>query len=322
MLRLDELADRVLASAKQYQFDTFLVGATLPTQLYEREDALRARLKIRGRESIKSQLTREVGLRLSKLTGKKVDYGRPDVAINVIIDKDGGVEVAARARPVAVQGVYKKKRRGLEQKEAKCAMCLGKGCNLCDNSGLAGFESIEGIIAKRLMSATGGRSPRFSWVGSEDRDSLVLGRGRPFFAKISDPKVRRPKMKFAQAGVQARITAILDDIPDTQARFSVKTRIAARCDRPVVQSDIKTLRSLAGAEAKFQNRSKIAIKKIHSIQAKKTGESELQLVMTADGGLPIKQFVGGEEYMEPNVSRVLNTRCECVTFDVLAVEMQ
>jgi tRNA pseudouridine synthase 10 len=324
MLRLDELADRMLASAKQYQFDTFLVGATLPTQLYEREDALRARLKIRGRESVKSQLTRELGLRLSKkLTGKKVDYGRPDVAINIIIDKDGGIEVAARSRPLAVQGVYTKKHRGLEQKEAKCPMCLGKGCNLCDNSGLAGFESsIEGIIAKHLMSATGGQSPRFSWVGSEDRDSLVLGGGRPFFAKISDPKVRRPKMKFVQAGVQARITAILDDIPDTQARFSVKTRIAARCDRPVVQSDIKTLRSLAGAEAKFQNRSKIAVKKIHSIHAKKTGESELQLTIVADGGLPIKQFVGGEEYMEPNVSKVLNAKCECVTFDVLAVKMQ
>lgn len=322
MLRLDELAGKVLASVKPYQFDTFLVGAKLPTQLYEREDALRARLKIRGRESVKSQLTRELGLRLSKLTGKKVDYARPDVAININIDKDGDVQVAARARPLAVQGFYTKKERGLEQKQDKCPMCLGKGCNLCDNSGLAGFESVEGIIARHLMSATGGQSPRFSWIGSEDKDSLVLGGGRPFFAKISDPKVRRPKMRFSEAGVQARITAILDDIPDTQARFSVKTRIAAKCDRPITLGDIKTLRSLAGIEAKFQNRSKIAVKKIRSIQAKKAGASELQLTMTADGGLPIKQFVGGEEYMEPNVSKLLNAKCECVTFDVLGVEMQ
>ena len=322
MSRLDELAGKVLASVKPYQFDTFLVGATLPTQLYEREDALRARLKIRGRESIKSQLTRELGLRLSKLTGKKVDYARPDIAINIIIDKEGGVQVAARARPLAVQGVYTKKERGLEQKQDKCPMCLGKGCNLCDYSGLAGFESVEGIIARHLMPATGGQSPRFSWIGSEDKDSLVLGGGRPFFAKISDPKVRRPKMRFSEAGVQARIITILDDISDTQARFSVKTRIAAKCDRPITTGDINALRSLAGIEAKFQNRSKIVAKKIHSIQAKKTSESELQLTMTADGGLPIKQFVGGEEYMEPNVSKLLNAKCECMTFDVLGVEMQ
>lgn len=322
MSRLDELADRVFASAKQYQFDTFLVGATLPTQLYEREDALRARLKIRGRESVKSQLTKELGLRLSKLTGKKVDFSRPDVAINIIINKDGDVQVAARARPLVVQGVYTKKERGLEQKQDKCTMCLGKGCNLCDNSGLAGFESIEGIIARHLMSATGGQSPRFSWVGSEDKDSLVLGSGRPFFAKISDPKVRRPKMRFSEAGVRARMTAVLDDIPDTQARFTVKTRILAKCGRPIMQSDIRLARSLAGAEARFQNRAKMAVKKIHSVQAKKMGDSELQLTITADGGLPIKQFIGGEEYIEPNLSKVLNAKCECVTFDVLAVEMQ
>jgi hypothetical protein len=38
--------------------------------------------------------------------------------------------------------------------------------------------------------------------------------------------------------------------------------------------------------------------------------------------LPIKQFIGGEEYMDPNVSKLLNTKCECLTFDVLAVELQ
>ncbi|MGI0005487.1 MAG: tRNA pseudouridine(54/55) synthase Pus10, partial [Nitrososphaera sp.] len=50
-------------------------------------------------------------------------------------------------------------------------------------------------------------------------------------------------------------------------------------------------------------------------------DSEFQLTLHADGGLPIKQFVGGEEYIEPNVSRLLGAKCECVTFDVLAVKL-
>jgi tRNA pseudouridine synthase 10 len=41
-----------------YDFNTFLIGATLPSNFLEREDEIRARMKIRGRESIKSQLTR------------------------------------------------------------------------------------------------------------------------------------------------------------------------------------------------------------------------------------------------------------------------
>ena len=317
---LDGLTGKVLAAAKQYQFETFLIGATLPTQLYEREDALRARLKIRGRENIKNQLTREIGMRLTKMTKKKVDYHRPDIAVNLSINRDGEAEATVRSRPLAIEGRYVKKARGLPQKQEKCAMCLGKGCNLCDGSGLAGFESLEGMIAKHLMNATKGETPKFSWMGSEDRESLVLGQGRPFYAKISDPKVRAPKMKFKESGIEAKIVSVLDDVPDTQARFTVRTRIIGKCERPVSAQDIKRLRSLAGAEVKFENRSKIAAKKIHSAQAtKKVEDCEFQLTLHADGGLPIKQFVGGEEYIEPNVSKLLGAKCECVTFDVLAV---
>lgn len=324
---IDALADRALAAAKPYEFATFLVGATLPTQLFEREDALRARLKIRGRESVKTQLTRELGTKIAKRTGKKADYMRPDLTINLVVDRDGGVEAAARARPLAVAGRYVKRERGLPQKQEKCPMCLGKGCNLCDNTGLAtGVQSVEGIIAKHLVSATQGHAPRFSWVGSEDRESLVLGRGRPFYAKISDPKVRGPKLKFREGGVEARITAVLDDIPDVQARFVTKTLIDIRCDRPVGPDDAKKLRALAGSEARFQSRStKMAVKKIYSVQARKISNSDgngLTLTVTADGGLPIKQFVGGEEYIEPSVSKLLAAKCECSTFDVLAVDLK
>lgn len=323
---IDALADRALAAAKPYEFATFLVGATLPTPLFEREDALRARLKIRGRESVKTQLTRELGTRIAKRTGKKADYMRPDLTINLVIDRDGGVEAAARARLLAVAGRYVKRERGLPQKQEKCPMCLGKGCSLCDNTGLAiGVQSVEGVIAKHLVSATKGHTPRFSWVGSEDRESLVLGRGRPFFAKISDPKVRRPKLKFSEGGVEIRITAVLDDIPDVQARFVTKTRIDIRCDRPVGPDDAKKLRALAGSEVRFQSRStKMAAKKIYSVRVRKSssGGNGLTLTVTADGGLPIKQFVGGEEYIEPSISKLLAAKCQCSTFDVLAVELK
>jgi tRNA pseudouridine synthase 10 len=319
---LDRIAKQALTATEPYEFSTFLVGTTLPTQLYEREDALRSRLRIRGRESIKSQFTRELGGRLAGLTGKKVDYLKPDVTVNVLVDREGGVEATARARALAVEGRYVKKERGLPQKQEKCPMCLGRGCNLCEMTGLAGQQSVEGMIAKHLVKATGGQAPRFSWIGSEDQNSLVLGRGRPFYARVADPHTRRPRMKFAEAGVEARITAVMDEMPDTQARFSVRTKIAIKCARQVGQDDVKKLRSLAGKEVKFASKAKLASKKIYSAQAKKTGDDTLELVIKAAGGLPIKQFVGGEEYMEPSVSSLLGARCECVTFDVLAVDFQ
>lgn len=324
--RLDEIAKVALLATRQYrQFDTFLVGATLPTQLYEREDALRARLKIRGREGIKNQFTRELGVRLAKrMTGKKkADYMRPDLTINVVMEKDGKVEATARARPLALLCRYAKKERGLPQKAEKCPLCLGKGCNLCDGTGLADPQSVEGIVAKHIVKMTGGHAPKFSWIGSEDQSSLVLGKGRPFYAKVSDPKIRKPrKAKFAEAGVEVKIVQVLDDVPDTQARFSVKTMIACKCDRAIAPDDTKKLaKSLAGAQARFENRAKIAIKRIHSVRAIKTAESEFALTIVADGGLPIKQFVGGEQYIEPSVSSLLNAKCECAMFDILRVDL-
>jgi tRNA pseudouridine synthase 10 len=160
-------------------------------------------------------------------------------------------------------------------------------------------------------------------VGSEDQNSLVLGSGRPFYVKVSDPHVRKPKKRrFSEAGVTTMITGVLDDVPDTPTRFTVRTKIACTCTRPVTGDDMIKLKSLAGAEVKFESRSKVASKKIHSAQAKKTGDSEFTLTIKADGGLPIKQFVGGQEYMEPNVSALLGAKCECAAFDVLAVEFQ
>ena len=53
MNQLDSIIEKMIFTInKEYEFDTFLIGATLPAQLYEREDKIRARFKIRGRENI------------------------------------------------------------------------------------------------------------------------------------------------------------------------------------------------------------------------------------------------------------------------------
>jgi tRNA U54 and U55 pseudouridine synthase Pus10 len=41
--------------------------------------------------------------------------------------------------------------------------------------------------------------------------------------------------------------------------------------------------------------------------------------LVAEGGLAIKQFVEGREYISPNVSTAANLQCECLFFDILDV---
>lgn len=318
---LAPMADRIIGAARDYEYNTFLIGATLPTGIYEREDAMRARLKIRGIESAKNHLTRELGMRLAKTSGRKVDYLKPDIMVSITIDKENNVGVDVKSRPLALEGRYVKKARGLPQKQDRCPHCEGKGCGSCNHSGLSGYGSVEGVIAKGLMEATGGQAPKFSWVGSEDQSSLVSGKGRPFYVRVSDPKKRElKKLKVKGEGVEATM-AVRDDSPDAQPRFTVKTKIHIRCERALEKPDLKKIGALAGTQISYENRAKKVTKKIHSAHVKKIDGSQFALTMVADGGLMIKQFVGGEEYMKPNISEILGCKCECVTFDILDVTL-
>ncbi|HKZ61986.1 MAG TPA: tRNA pseudouridine(54/55) synthase Pus10 [Nitrososphaera sp.] len=318
---LDSITDRIADAVKSYEFKTFLIGATLSTQIYEREDTMRARLKIRGKESVKSQLTRELGMRLARLARKKVEYMKPDITISLTIDKENNVDVAVKSRPLVLAGRYVKKSRGLPQKQDRCRNCEGRGCASCNYSGLSGYESIEGVIAKGLVEMTGGQTPKFSWIGSEDQNSLVLGNGRPFYARVFNPKKRKlKKVRINGSGVVAKLS-VIDDVAKLQPRFRVKTKIHAKCEKALAKEDMKKLNSLAG-DVSFENRWKTATRKIHSAWARRIDDNQFAFTIVADGGLMIKQFVGGEEYMKPNISEVLGTKCECVTFDILGVELQ
>jgi tRNA pseudouridine synthase 10 len=338
MDNLDAVANSILAVVKDFEFDTFVIGATLPNQLYEREDTMRARLKIRGKESIKHYITRELGIRLSRLTQKQVKYGKPDITITLTVDKENNINVEAISRPLALAGVYLKKSRGLPQKQGRrCASCGGKGCNSCNYSGISGYDSVEGILANELVQITGGQTPKFTWIGSEDQNSLVLGSGRPFYVRVFNPKKRKlrkdndddnnnsKKTTTIKAnGIKAMLT-VINDIPVIQPRFTVKTKIHIRCENPLTNKILreKLVGSLPGSKVRFENKSKkIGVKSIHSAYIRQLDSNQFTLTIVADGGLMIKQLVGGEEYMRPNISELLGMKCKCVLFDILDVQLQ
>jgi tRNA pseudouridine synthase 10 len=72
----------------------------------------------------------------------------------------------------------------------------------------------------------------------------------------------------------------------------------------------------------FENKSKRGIKSIHSVRVRQLDSNQFILTIVADGGLMIKQLVGGEEYMKPNISEILGAKCECIMFDILNVQFQ
>ncbi len=318
MDNIDEVLALVLDALKAYQFKTFLIGAMLPSQMLEREDEVRARFKIKGTESIKSDLTKQLGKLLGSKTRKNVDYRRPDVIINIDV---ANRQIIARSRAIYLFGRYVKKVRGLNQKQERCKFCGGKGCMQCNGTGLSGFDSVEGIIVKKLIDAFKCDSAKFAWVGGEDKDSLVLDKGRPFFVKVINPRSRFAKptrMSFSH-GVKAKFIKEVERLPDNPLKFKVKVKMIIECERSIDDSALERLKQLDKSSVKFVGKnSREVSKNIHEFNAK-ASNSTLEVLMLADGGLTIKQFVNGDD-IEPSISQLVGCKATCKSFDILSVQ--
>ncbi len=317
MNRIDELLELILATLKEYRYKTFLIGAVLPSDMLEHEDEIRAKFKIKGTESVKSYLTKELGKRLARTTGKKVDYGRPDVTINIDIVKN---DITVRSRAIFLFGRYVKRKRGLGQKQERCSICMGKGCSQCNNTGLSGFDSIEGIIVRKLINAFKCESAKFTWVGGEDKDSLVLDNGRPFFVKVINPKLRFAKPRsVTKNGVRIKFLKRVQRLPDRSLKFRTKVKLLVECEREITSKCLKKLNALNNTLVTFSGkRGKEVSKKIYKINTKML-RNILTIMMVVDGGLVIKQFVSGES-MTPNISHIIGCKTTCRSFDILNVK--
>jgi tRNA pseudouridine synthase 10 len=176
-----------------------------------------------------------------------------------------------------------------------------------------------------MLEITKGDTPKFSWLGGEDKDSLVLGNGRPFLLQISNPKLRwlKRELKINENGVCA---ALKQQSPpfsfQLPSHFTTKTKIIIEAEQDLSNVRLATsLNVLENSEVSYYVKSKIVKKKIYSVEVQQIDEKKFVLTMIADGGLFIKQFVGGQDYIEPNISKIVGMKCACVAFDILDVSV-
>lgn len=321
-----------------YEFDTFLIGVSLPPSLFEKEDQIRARFKIRGRENIKSQLVRNLRKKFSEVTKKQIDMLHPDLTINLQFQKNTSPEINVKMRPLIMLSRYIKKNRGIPQRSGGEHDSSNEGSiqnqpyhvvsrihtQASKIRKLEG-ESIQSIISKEILRITKGEGLKFSWIGSEDENSLVLGSGRPFFIQIRNPKTVHLDQRtfcFQEQGLFVHIEKFFERLPKQPVQFIAKTRVVIQASRQMGKEDQLKIKSLANSIVVFsnqKNKSRSSAKRIYSIDTVKTNDKVFELDMIADGGLSIKQFVEGREYISPNISSVANLQCKCLLFDILDI---
>ncbi|MDH5569033.1 MAG: tRNA pseudouridine(54/55) synthase Pus10 [Nitrosopumilus sp.] len=317
---LDYFLKLMLNSSSNYSYDTFSIGVILKPSFIDRDDFIRSQYKLRGTDGIKTGITREMTKLFSKKTKKILDTQKPDVTFTVNL-KDDSVQL--RSKSITFAGRYVKTIRGIDQKQKPCVNCSGKGCRMCDFHGISEFESIEGQISKLLFEKIGGTTAKFTWIGGEDKSSLVLGTGRPFFVKLQNPLKRNLKLtSFKSNSLKISNFKLVSESPKQPLKFHSLIQLKISTSSDINSKNLTKLKILEKHPVVVYRKSgERSEKKIFFIKYKKNSKNIFTLSLKTEGGLPIMKFIDGNDVI-PGISQILDTTCKCHEFDFKDIEIQ
>jgi tRNA pseudouridine synthase 10 len=296
---------------------TIEIGSTIPFKLFEKEDNLRSLFKIKGVPNIKNHYNAIIRYEVIKETGFSLNHLNPDIRIEIIVDNKLNYEIKYKTKEILLLGRYNKYQRGLIQRFKKNNMNNNEQ-GFVDNYNTHENTTIEDIILEFLYNQSGSKDIKIGWSGSEDKDSLVLGNGRPFIVKINSPQSRDFQKMF---DIKDKLSLNFQEIAANDSRIYDKYKIQVKTLIRVIEDSLekadleKIIFKLIG-ETKYQMKNKIVKKKIYSSSYKIIDKKNFEMNLVLDNGIPIKQLIGGDEFIEPCLSNLLNKKCECVFFDI------
>jgi len=314
---LDHFLKLMLDLSSNYEFQTYGVGIIIKPSIVDRDDFIRSKYKLKGIDSIKTDIAKELIKLFTKKTQKTLDSFDPEITFTVNL-KDESCQLHSKS--ITIFGKYVKSERGYAQKQTTCDNCSGTGCRVCDFHGISEFESIEGIISKLIFKKFGGTTTKFTWIGGEDKSSLVLGNGRPFFVKIKNPSKRKSKLfdeKFNSVSVFN--LKLVDTFPKKPLNFYSRIKIKISTELQINSKKLQKLKDLTTCPIVIYEKSgKRYEKKIFDLKYKKNSTNLFTIIMSAEGGFPIKRFVIGDD-VSPNISSLLDNSCVAQEFDFLDI---
>ena len=111
---LDSHFESLLSKSSNYQFRTFVLGTIIKPSLSERDDLIKSKFRIRGVDSLKTNLTKELSRRFSRKTKCSLINLDPDLTLTVNFKTQS---CDLRTKPVYFYCRYTKNKRGLVQKQ-------------------------------------------------------------------------------------------------------------------------------------------------------------------------------------------------------------
>ena len=298
------------------------VGSSIPFIFFEKEDYLRSLFKIKGLPNVKNNFNALIRELITNKTGCKINHINPDIKIEVVLDVDLKFEIKYKTKEIFLLGRYNKYKRSFSQRLKKNHSI---DSNKKDNGDLSDTKyndcTVESIVLEYLYSEFRPSCTKISWLGSEDENSLVLGSGRPFIVKVSNPSQRNFKKKVEIKNIiKLNFEEIKTNDIYVYTKYIIKTKIFVKIlEEKVEKEEIEKATSYLKGDISFYNKNKKIKKNIYTSYYNFIDNKNFELILTLDNGIPIKQLIGGDEFIEPCVSRLINRKCECVFFDIMDI---
>ncbi len=320
--KINEIVKRIryiVDFQEKYDYHSFSIGTSLPYFMFDKEDYIRSLYKLKDIENIKSSFNFELRNKFKSISKKKLNLINPDIKIDVFFSNNNDLSIKTISRSFYLIGRYKKTKL-LTQKEKKG---LENQCIDNSNFTIQKKQSIEMIIQKTLSNCIKSDRMIFSWCGSEDDNSQVLGKGRVFYIHIINPRQRKVKLNkiFSNNGLDFKIIEKKDFLENTNLNFRVKNKIFVKTANPIGNFYLRNLKELNKSIIRYYYKSKFIYKKIYNIQFKKLDPFHLIIILECDSGLFLRQFIEGRKLIEPNISLKLNNQCEFLKFDILDISI-
>ncbi len=336
---LDQWAKRAVEAIGDREYSTFLVGTKISGLLSENEEILWSECGIAHAEQFKSEMNREVGKLISALTGKEVEFERPDILVTLDIAEN---DVRLQIRSLYIQARYRKFIRTIPQTRWPCRSCGGKGCETCDFTGKQYPESVDELIREEVVKATNATDTKFHGAGREDIDALMLGTGRPFVVEALSPTIRSIDLEL----LEKKINEFAKDKVEVEGlKFVEKDVIenlkASKADKvynlkvtfkePVSKERlISAIDSLVGAEIAQRTPQRVAHRRgdlvrkrrVHGMQLLERTDEYAIIQVHCDGGLYVKELTSSDEgRTEPSLTGLLEVQATVTELDVISVDI-
>jgi len=335
---LESYVEKAVEMLKEYEFETFLVGVKLPTEVEEREDEFKAELSVQYGESLRSEFSRVFGKMLCEKTGKLVNFANPHIVI--LVNPFNG-EMCLQVNSLFIMGRYRKLVCGIPQTRWLCPKCKGEGCLKCGGKGRIYLESIEELIGEPTLEVTQGGEYSFHAAGREDVDVRMLGRGRPFIIQVKKPRKRKIDLSDLEKRINMNANGKIEvrDLRLADKRMVRRLKLAesfqktynvtVKFDREISDEDISKLkdhmtniiiRQQTPRRVLRRRADKVREKKIYETKIKRLSPNTIIMRIKCQGGLYVKELVTGDNgRTSPSVSEIVGANAEPLKLDVMQI---